>query len=146
MSYDFELSCTLPAPPEAVYEAWLNSAAHSAMTGGKAKASKKVGAAFSAWGGYIVGKNIELVPGKRIVQSWRASEFGADDPDSTITVTLTPVKAGARLTLLHEGVPDGQTSYENGGWRENYFEPIQAYFRRGTAAAKPTGARSEKEG
>ncbi len=81
MSYDFELSCTLPASPEAVYEAWLSSAAHGAMTGAKTKASKRVGAAFSAWDGYIVGKNIELVPGKRIVQSWRTSEFGADDPD-----------------------------------------------------------------
>ncbi len=81
MSYDFELSCTLPASPQAVYEAWLNSAAHSAMTGGKAKASKRVGAAFSAWDGYIVGKNIELVPGARIVQSWRASDFADDDPD-----------------------------------------------------------------
>ena len=130
VSYDFELSCTLPAPPEAVYEAWLNSAAHGAMTGAKAKASKKVGAAFSAWDGYIVGKNIELVPGKRIVQSWRTSEFGADDPDSTITLTLTPINAGARLTLSHRNVPDGQTSYEKGGWRDNYFEPMKVYFAR----------------
>ena len=61
------------------------------MTGAKAKASKKVGAAFSAWDGYIVGKNVELVPGKRIVQSWRTSEFGPNDPDSTITVTLAPI-------------------------------------------------------
>ena len=72
------------------------------MTGGKAKASKKVGAAFSAWDGYIVGKNIELVPGKRIVQSWRTSEFAADDPDSTITLTSTPIEArSARSTLTH---------------------------------------------
>ncbi|MGD0187271.1 MAG: SRPBCC domain-containing protein [Roseiarcus sp.] len=130
MSYDFKLSCTLRAPPEAVYEAWLSSAAHGAMTGGKAKASKKVGAAFSAWDGYITGRNIELVPGKRIVQSWRTSEFAADDPDSTIAVVLTPVKAGARLTLSHSNVPDGQTSYEKGGWRDHYFEPMKAYFAR----------------
>ncbi len=130
MSYDFKLTCTLPAPPEAIYEAWLTSAAHSAMTGGEAKASKTVGAAFSAWDGYIVGRNIELVPGKRIVQSWRTSEFGPDDSDSTITVTLTPVKAGARLTLSHRNVPDGQTSYEKGGWQDNYFAPMKAYFAR----------------
>ncbi len=136
MSYDFELSCTLPASPEAVYEAWLSSAAHGAMTGAKTKASKRVGAAFSAWDGYIVGKNIELVPGKRIVQSWRTSEFGADDPDSTITVTLTPVEAGARLTLSHRNAPDGQTAYENEGWREFYFEPMKAYFERRRAAGK----------
>jgi uncharacterized protein YndB with AHSA1/START domain len=130
VSYDFELSCTLPAPPEAIYEAWLNSAAHGAMTGGVAKASKKVGAAISAWDGYITGRNIELVHGERIVQSWRTAEFAADDPDSTITVTLTPVKAGALLTLLHRNVPDGHTSYEEGGWRDHYFAPMKAYFAR----------------
>jgi activator of HSP90 ATPase len=144
VSYDFKLSCTLPAPPQAVYDAWLDSAAHGAMTGAGATASTEVGAAFSAWDGYIVGKNLELVPGKRIVQSWRTSQFGADDPDSTITVTLAPIAAGARLTLLHEGVPDGQTSYERGGWRDNYFEPMKAYFRR-RDAAKSKPARSKKE-
>ncbi len=128
MSYDFELSCTLPASPEAIYEAWLDSAAHSAMTGAEATASKEVGAEFSAWDGYIVGKNLELVPGQRIVQSWRTSEFGDEDPDSTITVTLTPIEAGARLTLSHSNVPDGQTSYEKVGWRDYYFEPMKAYF------------------
>ena len=139
MSYDFELSCTLPASPEAVYEAWLSSAAHGAMTGAKAKASNKVGAAFSAWDGYIVGKNIELVPGKRIVQSWRTTEFEPEDPDSTIVVDLEPTKTGTRLTLTHRGVPDGQTSYENGGWQDFYFAPMQAYFEseKKKSGAKP---------
>ena len=130
MSYDFELVCELPASPQAVYEAWLSSAGHSAMTGAKAKASKKVGAAYSAWDGYIVGRNLELDPGRRIVQSWRTTEFAADVPDSTVTIDLTPIGAGTRLTLKHAGVPDGQTSYENEGWREFYFEPMQAYFAR----------------
>jgi uncharacterized protein YndB with AHSA1/START domain len=128
MSYDFELVCTLPASPEAVYEAWLNSAAHSRMTGGDAKVSKRLGAAFSAWDGYITGKNVELVPGRKIVQTWRTAEFAEGDPDSIVTLTLEPAKSGVRLTLSHTGVPDGQTSYEDHGWRENYFEPMMAYF------------------
>ncbi len=132
MSYDLELVCELPASPQAVYEAWLSSAGHSAMTGAKAKASKKLGAAYSAWDGYIVGRNLELDYNRRIVQSWRTTEFAAGDPDSTVTVELTPLGAETRLTLRHAGVPDGQTSYENGGWREFYFEPMQAYFARRT--------------
>ena len=122
MTYDFKLSCTLSAVPQAVYDAWLDSAAHGAMTGGAAK-SPALGGPYSAWDGYITGKTLELIPGKRIVQSWRTSEFGAGDPDSTITVYLEPTKGGARLTLTHSGVPDGQTSYENGGWQDNYFTP-----------------------
>ena len=130
MTYDFKLTCTLPATPEAVYDAWLDSAAHSAMTGGAAKISKRVGGAYSAWDGYITGKTLELIPGKRIVQSWRTSKFAASDPDSTIAVELEQTKAGTRLTLTHSGVPDGQTSYESGGWQDNYFTPMKAYFAR----------------
>ncbi len=137
MTYDFKLSCTLPASPEAVYDAWLDSERHSAMTGAPAKIGKRVGDAYAAWDGYIEGKTLELVPGRRIVQSWRTSEFAQDDPDSTITVELEPTKTGTRLTLTHSGVPDDQTDYENSGWRDFYFAPMKAYFAREIRNAKP---------
>ena len=137
MTYDFKLSCTLPARPQVVYDAWLDSAAHSAMTGAGAKIVKRVGGAHSAWDGYITGKTIELVAGKRIVQSWRTTQFAGDDPDSTITVELKPTKTGTRLTLTHSSVPEGQTSYENGGWQDNYFAPMKAYFARARAKGRP---------
>ena len=145
MSYAFELVCELPASPQAVYDAWLSSAGHSAMTGAKAKASKMVGAAYSAWDGYIVGRNLDLTPGRRIVQSWRASDFAAADPDSTITVVLTPSAAGTRLSLTHSGVPDGLTAYQEEGWRDSYFEPMMAYFARRAASPKRRGG-GERDG
>jgi uncharacterized protein YndB with AHSA1/START domain len=143
MTYDFKLSCMLPARPEAVYDAWLDSRAHSAMTGAGATVDKRVGGAHTAWDGYITGRTIELIPGKRIVQSWRTTRFAGDDPDSTITVELAPTKTGTQLTLIHTGVPDGQTSYENGGWRNFYFAPMQAYFAcekpKERSGGKPAG-------
>ena len=81
MTYDFKLSCTLPASPEAVYDAWLDSAKHSAMTGGGAKISNRVGGDYSAWDGYITGKTVELIPARRIVQSWRTTRFAGHDPE-----------------------------------------------------------------
>jgi uncharacterized protein YndB with AHSA1/START domain len=128
MPYSFTLASTIPASPEAVYVAWLDSAGHSEMTGAKAKASRKVGGAFTAWDGYISGKNIELAPGERIVQSWRTSEFSDADADSILTITFEPAKGGANLTLEHSNVPDGQKGYENGGWEDNYFAPMKEYF------------------
>ncbi len=130
MSYDFELSCDLPASPETIYAAWLSSKDHSAMTGGEAEIGAGVGARYKAWGGYIEGHNLELVPGKRIVQSWRTSEFPADHPDSEVMIELSPIPEGARLKLFHKGAPDGQTNYESRGWREFYFEPMRAYFSK----------------
>ena len=50
------------------------------MTGAAARIAGRVGAAYSAWDGYIAGKTLELAPGKRIVQSWRTTEFASDDP------------------------------------------------------------------
>ncbi len=144
MTYDFTLSCVLPAAPEAVYDAWLDSAAHSAMTGSKAKIGKGVGDRYSAWDGYIEGATLGLVPGKRIVQSWRTTEFGASDPDSTIVVELEPTRTGTRLTLTHKGVPDGQTSYEMGGWQDNYFAPMKAYFETRKKKAKASPAPKTK--
>ena len=134
MPYAFELHCTLPASPREVYDAWLSSETHGEMTGGEAAMSDRIGADVSAWDGYITGRNIELTPGARIVQSWRTSEFAESDPDSLIELTLAPDPEGCRLTLRHSNAPDDQTSYERGGWRDNYFEPMRAYFaarRRG---------------
>lgn len=131
------LTAVIPATPEDIYDAWLDSRCHGAMTGGKAGASAKAGARFTAWDGYITGHNLALEPGRRIVQSWRRSEFADADPDSEIEVVLAPTKRGTKLTLKHHNVPDGHTSYRDGGWQEFYFAPMKAYFaKRRNAAAK----------
>jgi uncharacterized protein YndB with AHSA1/START domain len=129
MSYDFTLTALIPATPQAIYDAWLDSRGHTQMTGGEAEMSAEVGGSFTAWDGYISGKNLELVPHARIVQSWRTTQFTETDADSKITVTLTPAAGGTSLTLVHSNVPDGQTSYEEGGWQTHYFEPMEKYFR-----------------
>jgi len=113
------------------------------MTGGEANLSGEIGAEVSAWDGYISGRNLELVPGERIVQSWRTSEFSDEHEDSIITLTLEEVEDGTRLTLEHTNVPDEQKSYEEGGWQENYFEPMVAYFterKQGAAETSPEKA------
>ena len=128
MPYSYTLTATIPASPEEIYDAWLDSLGHSEMTGSPATMSDQIGAAVSAWEGYITGRNLELIPGARIVQSWRTSEFGDEHEDSVITVILEPVEGGTLLTLEHSNVPDEQKSYEEGGWESNYFEPMIAYF------------------
>jgi activator of HSP90 ATPase len=103
------------------------------MTGSMAKTSARVGGSFTAWDGYISGKNLKLKPGKQIVQSWRTTEFTSADPDSQIEVLLEKVPRGTKLTLRHTNVPNGHTGYRT-GWRTHYFEPMKKYFK---AKAKP---------
>jgi uncharacterized protein YndB with AHSA1/START domain len=128
MPYSYTLSTVIPASPAEIYRAWLDSIAHSEMTGGEATMSDEVGADVSAWDGYITGRNLELIPGERIVQSWRTTEFDDEFEDSVITILLQETEGGTLLTLEHRNVPDEYKSYEEGGWQSNYFEPMIEYF------------------
>jgi len=124
---EFEVSTVIPASPDEVYEAWLDSKRHSKMTGAKAKVNSKVGESFVAWDGYISGKNLKLEPGKRIVQAWRTSEFSEDEADSQIEIVFKPVKEGTKIILLHTNLPPHGEIYRQ-GWEDSYFTPMQAYF------------------
>ena len=128
MSYDFTLTSLIPAPPQAIYDAWLDSRGHSEMTGSKATASDAVGGAFTAWDGFIYGKNLELRPHSRIVQSWRTRRFTGKEQDSRVTLTLTSASGGTELKLEHSNLPDGYTGYRDGGCQTHYFEPMKKYF------------------
>lgn len=128
MTLRFTVSAVIPAPAKDIYDAWLNGREHAAMNGGgPATGSAKVGGKFTAWDGYISGRNLALVPGKRIVQAWRTTEFAKDDPDSQIELTFKKSARGTRVTLTHSNVPDGHDSYRT-GWKSHYFAPMKKYF------------------
>ncbi|MDA1329838.1 MAG: hypothetical protein DWG76_00885 [Chloroflexi bacterium] len=127
MSIEFEIQTILPATPEQVYLAWLDSEAHSAMTGSKAEASDQVGGRFTAWDGYITGETLELSAGQRIVQSWRTTEFEESEPDSHLEIEFAPVEGGTKLTLRHTALPEHGDQYRQ-GWVDSYFDPMREYF------------------
>ena len=124
----FELVTVIPAAPAVVYRAWLDGKEHARMTGGPATGEPVVGAPHSAWDGYIRGRNLELEEARRILQSWRTTEFPEGAPDSRLEVLLHEDAGGTRVVLRHSEIPEGQgASYEE-GWVEHYFEPMTEYF------------------
>ena len=124
---EFELKTRINAPAKEIYEAWLSSEGHTNMTGGEAITSDKVGESFTAWDGYIEGKNIALAPHKRILQSWRTSQFEVDEKDSQIEILLNEIDGKTELTLIHTAVPESGEHYKN-GWDVHYFQPMKTYF------------------
>lgn len=125
-----QLTVDFPVAPRVIYEAWLDSRQHTAMTGSEATVSDKEGGAFTAWDGYITGTNATLTPYSQIVQHWRAGEFEEDHEDSKLVVDLLPTDEGCKVVLTHSNIPDDVDADYETGWEEYYFAPMQAYFSR----------------
>jgi uncharacterized protein YndB with AHSA1/START domain len=126
---EFEVSTRIDAAPETVYAAWLDPHQHSMMTGGHADVNDEVGAAFSAWDGYIQGVTLDLEPGARILQRWRTSEFAEDEEDSLLEIRFDAEDGGTRVTIHHSQLPPHGEIYEQ-GWITSYFEPMKSFFGR----------------
>jgi len=133
-----EVSTWLPVSPDALYRAWLDSNAHSAFTGAEASVQPRLDGVFYAWDGYITGANLELEPGRRILQSWSTSEFPDGHPPSMLEVLLDADAGGTRITLKHTDIPEGQGDAYEQGWEEHYFVPMRTWFM--DAARKPAKA------
>ena len=147
MPESFEVEAVIPAGPERVYAAWLDTKEHGAFTGAPALVEPWVGGRFTAHDGYLHGITLQLEPGKRIVQSWRSTEFPQGTPDSRIYVDLSPVKEGTLIRIKHVDVPMGQTRLYKPGWLQRYFKPMSKYFagkppKAGKAKAAPAGSAS----
>jgi uncharacterized protein YndB with AHSA1/START domain len=121
---------SLVAAPERVYQLLTDSAEFALATGRPAQIDATEGGAFSIFGGYIQGRQLELVPGKRIVQSWRGIDW-APGAHSLVRLTLTPEANGTRLSVDHDAYPEGPSPIYP-SWHEHlatnwpvfYFEPF----------------------
>jgi activator of HSP90 ATPase len=117
-------SVVLDAPAEVLYATYLDPKEHAKITGAPVKVSAKPGSVFSAWGGSLSGKTLAVIPSRLIVQSWRSSNFGADDPDSTLILTFTPEGKGkGRIDLVQLDVPEVDYKGVSEGWEAFYWAP-----------------------
>lgn len=124
-------TATIPASPKEVYAALMSSATHSKFTGAKAKIGKKKGDSYYAYDGYIIGKNIELVPGEKIVQTWVAMEDKwPAGHESKITFNLKAKGKNTVINFLHEDVPAVIAKNFVTGWKDYYWNPLKAYFTK----------------
>jgi len=120
----------ISASPEEVYNALLDPKKHSDFTGSKATGRVIVGAKFTAWDGYISGKNLELEKGKRIVQQWITTDWPDDYPPSKLEFSLKKVGNKTELTMLHSDIPADQEKELEQGWIDFYWSPLKSYFEK----------------
>lgn len=132
----------LKAKPKQVYDALtdakqfdrvqrLSKAMRSMATGTKpAEISPEVGGAFILFGGYITGRQLQLVPEKRIVQAWRSQSW-KDGDYSIVKFELVEQDGGTKIVFDHTGFPQGQAQHLAAGWKSNYWEPLEKYLAKG---------------
>src|SRR5271155_1580986 len=89
-----------------------------------AEISREVGGAFTLFGGYITGRQVELVPNERIVQAWRT---GGWDPGiySIAKFELVEQGSGTKIIFDHTGFPQGEAAVLASGWKAHYWEPLE---------------------
>jgi uncharacterized protein YndB with AHSA1/START domain len=117
---------TIDASPADVYGVLTGSEEFARMTGGRAAdISKEIGGSISMFGGDIRGRNIELVPGKRVVQAWR-SQAWPEGVYSIVRFELTAEGGKTRLAFDQAGYPESAAEMLIGGWPKMYWEPMNA--------------------
>ena len=119
----------IPATPDEVYDAFLDEKKHTEFTGAKASVDPRIGGEFTAWDGYILGKNLDLVRGIRIVQEWKTTEW-PDYPPSVVEFSLKQKGNGTEVTIIHSKVPLEQAESYRQGWIDFYWEPMKKYFKK----------------
>lgn len=130
---------TYKATPQRVYDALTDAAqfqkvelASGAMkaeelNAAPAKISTDAGGAFSLFGGYITGRQIELVPEKRVVQAWRAGSWPAGW-FSIAHFELVADGAGTKIIFDHLGFPAGAADSLATGWQAHYWDGLTKFF------------------
>lgn len=126
----FRITSMVPGLPERVYSAWLDSSAHSSITGATAKIDPTIGGKFAVLDGSVQGRTVELLPGRRIVQTWRAKEFPSSCRDSRLEIQFEGVEGSTRVTIMHSLLPPGQGERHKQTWIARYFQPMRNYFGR----------------
>jgi activator of HSP90 ATPase len=128
MSNAIQQSVRFAAPPAELFEMYIDSKKHSAATGGRARISDKVGAAFTAWNGQLRGKNLLIVPNRLVMQAWRATHWPASDLDSILVLGFSDAPGGGKVELLHMNVPAHDHEGVTKGWRKYYWTPWKKYI------------------
>lgn len=106
----------------------MDAGLHSLITDGPVEISETVGKNFNVFGGYITGKNLQLVKNQLIVQSWRGSDWDENDNDSVFILAMEQKGDDAVLKMIHANVPENQEADLAKGWRDFYWNPWKQHL------------------
>jgi activator of HSP90 ATPase len=128
MTRTIEQHAAFRASVKVVFDLYLDSRKHTAATGAPAKIARKAGSAWYAHGGAIHGTTLLIIPGKLIVQSWRAKHWKKEEI-STLILHFGKAPGGrTHVHLVHAGVPQHDQKGVRQGWPKYYWKPWKKYL------------------
>ena len=130
MARTIQIAASLPAPPDRLFDMYLDPGEHEAFTGMPVIVSAVPGSPFSAFDGVITGTILQVVPKRLIVQAWRSPYWGPTDLHSTLVLTFLPENDGTRIELTQVNVVDADFAGVSQGWEKYYWAPWREYLQR----------------
>ncbi len=127
MTTQIHQEVVLNATPDQVYRAFMDEETHGAVTGGVSKIDQQVGGLAEMHDGQILARNIELEPGRKIVQAWRVSAWD-EGVYTLLRITLEADGTTTKVTLDQTGCPEDMTEHLAAGWNQRYWQPLAAHF------------------
>ncbi len=128
MTKSIHQEVTIKASAKKVFDALTDAKQFSAFSGGApAEIDAQEGGSFSCFGGHIKGRNIELVPGKRVVQAWRSIKW-AEGVYSIVRFELSEEGGSTNIVFDQAGFPEEAGPHLEAGWTKMYWEPLKAYL------------------
>jgi uncharacterized protein YndB with AHSA1/START domain len=122
------LAVSLPAPPDRLFDMYLDPTLHAAFTGFPVTIAAEAGASFRAFDGQICGTMLHVEPKRFIVQTWRSTRFPPESMDSVLVLSFHPEATGGRIEVVHVNVADEDFAGVSQGWEKYYWTPWRAYL------------------
>ncbi|XP_034473560.1 activator of 90 kDa heat shock protein ATPase homolog 1 [Drosophila innubila] len=104
----------------------------TAFTRAPAKVDAVRGGEFVLYGGNVLGKFEELVPEKKIQQSWRLKNWSSGHY-SNVIIELEETSSSTMMTLKQTGIPASEYDAMRTNWHRYYWHSIKQTFGFGSS-------------
>jgi uncharacterized protein YndB with AHSA1/START domain len=119
---------TIKAPIERVFQSLTSAKDIKAWSGSPASFEAKEGGLYQMWDDWVRGSIKEIVPNKKLVQSWEPSDWKKQDKESIVTFTLSEKGGQTVVKLDQTNVPEDQYKGTSDGWNQYYLGAMKEYL------------------
>lgn len=124
-------SITFSGSAHELFEMLMDEKQHAALTDSKTRIDRNVGGTFSTYDGGITGKNLEVVPDKKIVQLWTIETEGWPAGHwSRVTFSFEEKGGKTKLSLAHADIPVAAFKDIQEGWKQYYWSPMKKQLKK----------------